>query len=239
MFEIVSIILISAVLLGMAAHRLIFGPKRPEAPPAVDCDGVVARLSRLERLIHALLAISFFALAGTGLGAMWSTGEPAGWMLYAHMPAGAVFAAALTAAMIRWSAQNVFIRQDLRWLRHGFGGYFRRQDRHPAAGRFDAGQKIMFWMTATLGLITMLTILLTMQPWFGVRGQVILIEVHRYAGLLLLALVMIHLYAMLQAKPGSWRAMFQGKMSATWARTHHALWFEDACSQGDSTCSAE
>ncbi|MCC5827973.1 MAG: cytochrome b/b6 domain-containing protein [Phycisphaeraceae bacterium] len=233
MFETVFLILIATALVGMLVHLLFFGPKRTLAETDEDRGRTVRRLSRLERLIHAMLATSFLVLAGTGMGAMWLAGELGGWMLYAHVLAGAIFAAALTGAMIRWAAQNVFIPLDLLWVRHGWGGFFRRADRHAPAGRFDAGQKVLFWLTATLGLATMLTILLTMQPWFGYRGQAILIDLHRYAGLLLVVVVLIHLYATLLAKPGAWKSMFRGRVSAAWARSHHESWHNEATQKGD------
>ena len=234
MFNTVSVILLAAMALAAALHLLWFGPKRVPDDVAEAGPGTVARLSLTERLMHGVLALSFIVLAVTALGAEWSAGELGGWMLLIHVGAGSVFAVALALAALRWAGENVFAAHDRHWFSNGLGGYLRREDRQVAAGRFDAGQKLLFWTVLTLGAATMLTILLSVQPWFGYRGQAMLIEVHRYAGLLLVAAVVVHLYIMLVAKAGAWRSMFRPRVAAAWARHHHGLWWRHFNDKGDS-----
>jgi cytochrome b subunit of formate dehydrogenase len=36
----------------------------------------------------------------------------------------------------------------------------------------------------------------------------------------------VHTYRTTVAKPGTWRALLSGRVSARWARVHHSLWWE-------------
>src|SRR3546814_1294773 len=78
-----------------------------------------------------------------------------GWLTWVlkttHNFVGPVFAVSLVVVLITFAKDKLFKRYDLTWLRKG-GGLLRAQ--HVPAGRFNAGEKGMFWVgLLLLGLI--------------------------------------------------------------------------------------
>ena len=55
----------------------------------------------------------------------------------------------------------------------------------------------MFWLLLFSGLAVCLTMLLSMLPLFGTDGLEILLDIHRYAGLLAVVALVVHLYCMI------------------------------------------
>jgi formate dehydrogenase subunit gamma len=221
-FATVSLLSLTIALLGVVGHFLMFGSRRlPKEPGA----GKVLRHGKWERAVHTVTALSFLALAASGLGGRFGEERLEAWLLLTHMVAAPFFMLGLTAMAIAWAERCRCSRHDGEWLRRG-GGYFGGEEA-PLAGRFDAGQKVFFWCVLFVGLLCIGAPTLAMLPTFGQRGQEILGGVHRYAGLTLTLLTVFHTYVVLVAKPGTWGSMVTGHVDETWAREFHRWWWED------------
>ena len=55
----------------------------------------------------------------------------------------------------------------------------------------------MFWLFLLAGLVLILTTMVSMLPLFGSEGLEVLLNLHRYAGLLAVVALVIHLYCVL------------------------------------------
>ncbi|MGD0091363.1 MAG: cytochrome b/b6 domain-containing protein [Planctomycetota bacterium] len=199
---------------------LIFQPRR--AKPAQETQPFV-RFSLLERLVHALTILSLLVLMGTGCTASVGLGPPLhGWYLIAHCVAGSLFTLALLASMVLWAEASCFEPCDWQWMR-GLGGYLWGRAPLPA-GRLDCGQKLMFWSLALLSLAALVTATLPFLKWFGTDTQQVLLRCHRYSALFLGLAVIKHIYIVFVAKPGGWRLIISGVVSAEWAKSYHSLW---------------
>ena len=55
----------------------------------------------------------------------------------------------------------------------------------------------MFWLFLTSGLAVILTMLLSMLPIFGTDGLHVLLDIHRYAGLMAVVVLTLHFYCVL------------------------------------------
>jgi hypothetical protein len=64
--------------------------------------------------------------------------------------------------------------------------------------------KLMFWIILLGGFVVTMTMLLSMLPLFGTDGLYQLLDIHRYAGLLVVVALAIHLYAVVLQRLG-WR----------------------------------
>lgn len=223
MFRWISILGLSGTLGAIVLHYLVFGPKR--LPPA-GSDGAratVRRFSIWERLVHFATASSFVLLAVSGFWPAIAAGDELhGWLWLVHAAAGAVFAVAMVFMTFSWAMDCRFAPYDWAWVRC-FGGYL-GGNKHAPAGRFNAGQKVFLWHVAAFGLITIVTGLGLMAPMFDDAVQAIVYEVHRYASLLFLTSILVHLYLGTFANPGTFRAMIWGTVRREWAELHHPLW---------------
>src|SRR3546814_13590982 len=72
-----------------------------------------------------------------------------------------------------WVRHNIPSRTDLKWLAVG-GGMFKKSV-HPAAGKFNAGQKLIFWSFIICGVSISLSGLALLFPFqftlFGHRSD--------------------------------------------------------------------
>jgi len=220
MFRIISIVCLAGVVVGTAGHYLIFGAKHPEVAREKK---EVRRFSIWERLVHALTLLSFLTLAITGFVGVIGYDEPlGGYLMLLHYVAAPGFALGLALLMLTW-VHNCFMEgYDWEWLRH-VGGYLGGGKDYPS-GRFNAGQKIYFWLAVLAALLVVASGLGRFFPVFGAEGQDWLLWIHRYSALFLAAAAIGHVYLGTLANPGTWTVILFGCVSEAWARHHHPLW---------------
>lgn len=197
---------------------------------------LVERYTHAERLTHWAVAVAYVALFFSGLAlfhpyffwlsALFGGG---GFMRVLHPFLGVALAVLFYAYALRLVADNRLNASDRRWLGRMFDYMNKRDEGEPVEGKYNAGQKIMYWsMIAVIGLL-LATGVLMWRPYFSPGVPVI---VRRAAGVLhaAMAFVMfvgigVHVYAAYWTK-GSIRAMTRGTVTRAWARFHHPGWYE-------------
>ncbi len=214
-FQTASIVGTLAAVGVCALHFVLRRPWRG-APDSSRRD--VRRFSLWERLVHAATTVGFVVLAVTGFYHPLLGERIDGWLLMVHTGASGLFFAGVLAMALTWAEDCCFRRPDLEWLKAALRG----QPGGPA-GRFDALQKVYFWLTVACGLVLLATMMLAMVDLFGQIGQEWLYQVHRWTALVLLLATIVHVYHATVGQPGTWRAMVDGRVSAEWLRRHHPL----------------
>jgi formate dehydrogenase subunit gamma len=196
-------------------------------------NGRILRYSFRERLMHWTAGLSYVYLLLTGL-AFWSP-----WLFWLavvlgggtisrmlHPWTGVVFTLALFWMFRVWAAQMRSTDRDRAWwrsLRH----YIRNEDDQvPPAGKFNGGQKLLFWGFFWCGIVLFLSGLVL---WFPDRIpflRLAAVIVHPIAALLTVALFMIHVYMGLAVEPGAFGSILRGDVSRKWAARYHRAWYE-------------
>ena len=115
------------------------------------------------------------------------------------------------------------------WLMKG-GGLF--GGKHVPSHRFNAGEKIVFWVGGiVLGLAVVASglVLDGLVPGFGETrgGMQVSHIVHGVASVLMMALFFGHIYMGTLGIPGAMEAMKTGYVDESWAKEHHELWYDD------------
>lgn len=217
------------------------------------------RFGGLERLVHWVLALSFIVLALTGLESLYGprvllpllgadTLEAVrAWSRPLHHQAAYPFMAALALAFVLWIRHSLPHWRDAVWLAMGGGLLVRRW--HPAAWKFNAGQKIFFWAVMLCGLSLSLTGLALLFPFKSalfsksfalLNGLGLQLPTnltpdeearhasawHLAAALVLTCVAIIHIYLRTFGIQGAISAMSSGQVDINWARQHHSLWAE-------------
>lgn len=192
----------------------------------------IQRYNLRERLIHWTVALSFLFLLLTGL-ALYSTrlywlaslfGGGTNIRIW-HPYAGAVFFLAVTIMTASWRRCLWMYPEDWEWLRYSWS-YITHKEGIPESGRFNGGQKALFWMLAFSGLALLLSgIVLWFPERFSWKLRLASILTHEVFSIVAMGCIIVHLYMGLFASPGSLRAMVEGKVTAAWAKTHHARWY--------------
>ncbi|CAI8447750.1 MAG: Formate dehydrogenase, cytochrome b556(fdo) subunit [SAR116 cluster bacterium MED-G04] len=220
----------------------------------------VERFAALDRFSHWLMAGSFVILAITGLNLLYGRYVllpiigPEGFTLlttagkYAHNYLSFAFMAGLVLSFGLWVRHNIPAKIDIDWIKAG-GGIFAKGV-HPPAKKFNAGQKMIFWITMIGGLSVSLSGIALMFPFqtdmfaktFGILNMVgfdlptaltALQEQqlnqlwHGIVSMVLMTIIIAHIYIGSVGMEGALDAMNSGKVDRNWAKEHHNLWVEE------------
>lgn len=199
----------------------------------------VLRFNAFERATHWLTSTSFVLLALSGLVVTlgrWLilplAGQPAFTALsqaskLAHNFLAVPFVLGVLAMAALWIRDNIPEKADLEWLRQG-GGMLKAGGVQPAAGRFNAGQKGIFWTVVLGGLGMAATGYLLMLPfsYAGIGGMQAAQVAHAVLAIAMIAAILVHVYIGTIGMEGAFAAMGSGRVDANWAREHHRRWYE-------------
>ncbi len=252
------------ILLGMLAALALFYGLRGRIRVAGGLTGqTIERFSDVERMAHWLMAVSFVILGLTGLNIVYGKsilmpilGKDAFASLamlgkWLHNYVAFAFMVGLAASFVFWVRHNIPSRIDIEWLAQG-GGLFSK-DKHPPSRKFNAGQKILFWLIMLSGLSISLSGLALLFPFqfsmfsktfaflnlfgFGLPTDLKAVEEMQYAatwhsivGIVMVAVIFAHIYIGSIGMEGAFDAMGSGQVDVNWAREHHNLWAEEVIS---------
>jgi formate dehydrogenase subunit gamma len=131
---------------------------------------------------------------------------------------------------VRFFSDNLFRRHDVQWTRQIRDVLTNRDERLPAVGKNNAGQKLVYWIFLATVPVLLITGIVLWRPWIAddmpVWALRWAVTIHAYAAFIAIITLVIHIYSAIWVK-GSVRAMTQGRVSHAWAKHHHPLWYED------------
>jgi formate dehydrogenase subunit gamma len=231
-------------ILGMLAVLVLFYLIRGMVRIEQGRSGrTLVRFNAFERFVHWMTATCFIVLAVSGLNvtfgkellAPWvSPGAFASWSQwakYAHNYLSFPFTLGVVLMFLMWIAWNFPSGVDFRWLREG-GGIV--GSKHPPARRFNAGQKLIYWVVVLGGGAAAITGYLLMFPFYAtdVAGMQLAQMVHAIVGVVFIAIMLAHIYIGTIGMQGAFEAMGRGEVDVNWARQHHSLWLEKQQQKG-------
>lgn len=200
-------------------------------------DKGVERYNFSERANHWMVAILFILAALSGLSLFhpalfWLSnlfgGGPWTRILHPYIGIG-MFLFFLVLALRFWK-YNFINADDRQWLKQMDDVMANRDDKLPPVGRYNAGQKLLFWVMILCMLTLLITGVLFWQAWFGevfpIGLQRLAALLHAFAAWVLIAGIMVHVYAAFWIK-GTMGAMLSGWVSRAWARHHHPKWYRE------------
>jgi formate dehydrogenase subunit gamma len=231
-------------ILGMLALIVLFYLIRG----MVRIDGgrsgrTVVRFNGFERFVHWMTAASFVVLAISGLNITFGKellapligpvtfAEWSQWAKYAHNYLSFPFTLGVALIFLMWIAWNFPTPTDFRWVAQG-GGIV--GSGHPPARRFNAGQKVIYWVVVLGGAASAITGYLLMFPFYAtdIAGMQTAQMVHGIVGLLFIAIMLAHIYIGTIGMQGAFEAMGRGEVDENWARQHHSLWYDQEARKG-------
>lgn len=197
----------------------------------------IQRYNANERSNHWMVAILFFLAGLSGLALFhpsmfWLTNLFGGgpWTRILHPFLGLAMFLFFLGLVVRFAHHNLIEKRDMQWLKQWRDVVANREEDLPEVGRYNAGQKLLFW---TL-LLCMLVLLVTgfvmwrayFSHWFGIDIIRLASLLHAFAAFVLICSILVHIYAGIWVK-GSMGAMLYGWVSRGWARKHHGGWLKD------------
>jgi formate dehydrogenase subunit gamma len=148
------------------------------------------------------------------------------WARIIHPYLGVLMAVSFLGLFIRFKHLNQMTPVDKEWL--GKVGEMVNGDDHnmPEQGKYNGGQKVMFWALAVCMLLMTVSGLFIWRAWFGFDITLVRMGavIHAAAGATMIGLIMVHVYAAIWVK-GTIRAMWYGTVTRGWAKQHHRGWY--------------
>jgi formate dehydrogenase subunit gamma len=224
------------VILGMTAvlgvAYLIMGRLRITAGRSGQR---IVRFKVFERFSHWLTAVSFVILGLTGLNItfgkilllpivgpdMFSDISQAA--KYVHNFTSFSFVAGLVLIIAIFFKDNIPEKVDLDWIKQG-GGFIK--NKHAPAGRFNPGEKLVYWLSLAAGVTVSVSGFLLLFPFYGtsIADMQLAQVIHAVVAVLFIALILGHIYIGTLGMEGAFEAMGTGEVDLNWAKEHHDLW---------------
>ncbi|WP_395686244.1 formate dehydrogenase subunit gamma [Caenimonas koreensis] len=198
---------------------------------------LIQRYPDRTRMNHWLVAMLFVCAALSGFAffhpalyfftALFGGGA---WTRILHPFIGVVMMLCFAGMFVQVWRDNVWRDGDGEWVRRSGTLLRGDEDGMPAVGKYNGGQKAIFWLFTLCLVVLLVTGFTFWQPWFAdafpITVRRIGVLLHAVAAFILVLGAIVHIYAAIWVK-GSIRAMTRGYVTTAWARRHHLLWYRE------------
>ncbi len=209
---------------------------KPTGEPRV----IVGRYSLFTRINHWTLAVCFVLLAVGGaalfhpsmfgLTVLFGGGQMTRWL---HPIIGCVLMFAWLVMFLRYLRFNLPEKSDVEWMKHGAEVLRGEEEKLPEVGRYNAGQKLVFWSFALLVPCLFVSGLVIWDQyfydWTTIPQKRIAVLAHALLAIGMITVWIVHAYAAIWVR-GTIQAMTRGTVTGGWAFRHHRKWLRDVAS---------
>jgi len=147
-----------------------------------------------------------------------------------HPWIGVVLFFAFLGLFLRFWRANLWRSEDGTWmarLRDVLGGH---EERLPEVGKYNAGQKMVFWLMSILIIVLISSGFAIWDQYFAqyttVDQKRIAVLIHSLAAIVIICVWIVHVYAAIWVR-GTFRAMIKGSVTGGWAWRHHRKWLRE------------
>jgi formate dehydrogenase subunit gamma len=198
---------------------------------------LLERYSANQRTNHWIVALAFVLAALSGLalfhpalfGLSWLFGGGP-WTRVLHPFIGLVMVIAFVFLAAAFWNDNRMRRSDWQWLRRIRDVANNREERLPDVGRYNGGQKLLFFVLVLSLLGLLLSGIVIWRQYFAMYFPVGIVRaasvLHAVCAFVLICAIIVHIYAGIWVK-GSMHAMTRGTVTPGWAWKHHRSWFRE------------
>lgn len=205
----------------------------------------VLRYTFPERLNHWVAAGSYLYLVATGLAfwspwLFWITAVLGGGQIsrMLHPWAGLIFVGSVFYMFKMWASQMRFEQVDRDWWKSLHYYITNQDDKMPPAGRYNAGQKMLFWSFFYGAIVLLLTGLVLWftdsLPWSLRWLRYVAVILHPIAALVTIGNFMIHVYMGVFAERGAFGSVIRGDVSMAFAKRYHPGWYKEIVGSSDN-----
>jgi formate dehydrogenase subunit gamma len=190
-----------------------------------------------DRMNHWFIAIMFFLAGLSGLAFfhpslfffsnLFGGGQ---WTRILHPFLGVLMVVGFLGLFFKLWRENLITSADREWKKHA--GRMLRGDKAgmPPVGKYNYGQKVVFWLMFVSLVILLVTGVMFWRPWFAPYFSIpvmrIAVLLHSVSAVVLILTTIVHVYAAIWVK-GTVRAMTRGTVTDSWAKLNHPLWHEE------------
>lgn len=212
------------------------GPVHPGRPVKVDRYGPFARVNHwVTALSLILLALSGLAMFHPSLFFLTNLFVDGQTTRTIHPWIGVVLFFSFLLLFIQFWRANLWNRTDAQWLAHAKDLVSGHEERMPEVGKYNAGQKFIFWSMTILILTLIASGILIWDQYFATYTAVevkrFAVLIHAMAAVVIICIWILHVYAAIWVR-GTMRAMTKGSVTGGWAWRHHRKWLKELVGRG-------
>ena len=203
----------------------------PGDPVTVD------RYTKAARINHWITAASLVLLALSGLAlfhpslffltALFGGGESTRAL---HPWIGVVLFFSFLGLFVRFWRANLWRHEDGVWVSRPRDVLSGHEERLPEVGKYNAGQKLVFWLMSILIVTLICSGFAIWDQYFSEYTSVdqkrVAVLVHSLAAIVIICVWIVHVYAAIWVR-GTIRAMTRGSVTGGWAWRHHRKWLKE------------
>lgn len=203
----------------------------PGDPVTVD------RYTPAARINHWITAASLVLLALSGLAlfhpslffltGLFGGGETTRAI---HPWIGVVLFFGFLGLFLRFWRANLWKGEDGTWMRRLSDVLRGHEENLPDVGKYNAGQKLYFWVMSVLIIIMIGSGLVLWDQYFSeytsVEQKRAAVLIHAVAAIVSICIWIVHVYAAIWVR-GTIRAMVKGSVTGGWAWRHHRKWLRE------------
>lgn len=147
-----------------------------------------------------------------------------------HPWIGVVLFFSFLGLFLRFFRANLWRPEDGTWMRRLYDVLTAHEERIPDVGKYNAGQKVVFWAMSILIVVLISSGLVMWDQYFydyttigQKRGAVL---VHSLAAIVIICVWIVHVYAAIWVR-GTIAGMVKGRVTGGWAWRHHRKWLKE------------
>ena len=197
----------------------------------------VNRYTPAARINHWITAASLVLLALSGLSlfhpslffltGLFGGGETTRAI---HPWIGVVLFFGFLGLFLRFWRANLWKGEDGTWMRRLSDVLRGREENLPEVGKYNAGQKMVFWLMSVLIIVLICSGLVLWDQYFAdfttVDQKRAAVLIHALAAVVIICVWIVHVYAAIWVR-GTIRAMVKGSVTGGWAWRHHRKWLRE------------
>ena len=178
-------------------------------------------------LVTFLTGFAFFFPSFQWLGSIAGTPQMA---RFVHPIAGLMMCLPLMLMLARYYHHNKWEKNDLKWMLAIKDVMLENEDKIPAIGHYNPGQKVLFRTFVVTSVVLTITGIMMWQPYFAPYFASSAIEwailLHAVCALIMFIFVIVHFWMATWVEE-SVEGMLYGAVSRGWCKKHHPNMLKD------------
>ena len=152
-----------------------------------------------------------------------------------HPFIGVVLFFSFLGLFLRFWKANLWERVDSTWIAGAGDVLTKHEERLPEIGKYNAGQKLVFWSMSVLIIVLICSGLVIWDQYFfqytTIDQKRLAVLIHAIAAVVIICVWIVHVYAAIWVR-GTISAMTRGQVTGGWAWRHHRRWLRELVSPG-------
>jgi formate dehydrogenase subunit gamma len=147
-----------------------------------------------------------------------------------HPWIGVILFFSFSGMFVRFWRANLWRPEDGTWLARLRDVMSGHEERLPEVGKYNAGQKAVFWLMSLLIIILIVSGFGIWDTYFGAFTSIeikrLAVLIHSMAAVTIICVWIVHVYAAIWVR-GTIGAMTRGQVTGGWAWRHHRKWLKE------------